>query len=106
MRYDPETTRCPGCGTSFTPTGRQRWCSNACRQAGWRNRQPAPNPIPADAADRRVPTVYQRPDCHQRLTDSQRCHDCNTFCHKLGPGGPCPHCDEPLTLEELLNSWA
>lgn len=23
-------------------------------------------------------------------------------CRKLGPGGPCPHCDEPVVLADLL----
>jgi hypothetical protein len=30
---------CPRCCTTFRPvTGWQRWCSPACRQAGWRRR--------------------------------------------------------------------
>ncbi len=28
--------------------------------------------------------------------------DCNTFCTKIGTGGTCPSCDEPITLDELL----
>lgn len=100
MRNDPETTACPQCGAPFTPTGRQRFCSNACRQAAWRRRhQPAATSQPDPG--RRARVVYQCPGCDQRLIDTQRCDDCNTFCTKLGPGGPCPHCAEPLTTHEL-----
>ena len=31
---------CPACGRPFTPAGRRRWCSDACRQAAWRRRNP------------------------------------------------------------------
>jgi hypothetical protein len=33
-RYDSVTTNtCPACGQPFTPSGRRRWCSAACKQA-------------------------------------------------------------------------
>ncbi len=31
----------------------------------------------------------------------RRCPDCNLFTRRLGHGGRCPHCDEPVTLDEL-----
>jgi hypothetical protein len=33
----------------------------------------------------------------------QRCADCGTFMHRVGLGGLCPCCDEPVTIDELLN---
>ena len=42
-RNDTAAT-CPACGQPFTPAGRRRWCSDACRQAAWRQRHPAPDP--------------------------------------------------------------
>ena len=98
-----ETTPCPVCGQPFTPVGRQRVCSAACRQAAWRRRQVAPVP----SIPRRTPrasTIYVCPNCDARYLGEQRCSDCGSFCRKLGPGAPCPHCDEPVLLADLLLS--
>ena len=95
------TIPCPVCGLPFTPAGRQRVCSAACRQSAWRRRHGAPPPsIPSRAA--RVATVYQCPSCDQRYLGQQRCPDCGIFCHRVGPGGLCPQCDEPVALGDLL----
>ena len=95
------TTPCPVCGRPFTPAGRQRVCSAACRQAAWRRRQAQPVPsIPLRA--RRASTIYECPACETRYLGEQRCAECATFCRKLGPGAPCPHCDEPVLLADLL----
>lgn len=95
------TIPCPMCGLLFTPVGRQRVCSAACRQAAWRRRHTVPTPnIPHRAA--RVATVYQCPACDQRYLGDQRCPDCGVFCRRVGPGGLCPHCDEPVALTDLL----
>ena len=93
------TMRCLTCGATFTASGRRRYCSDACRQAAWRQRQPTltQSAKPAQRAD----TVYQCPHCDARYLNEQRCSDCNTFCHRLGPGAPCPHCDEPVTIADL-----
>lgn len=94
-------TRCPLCATPFTPIGRQRFCSHACRQAAYRRRQPITAPvIPAPRARRDV-TVYECPDCEQRYHGQQWCPDCNRPCRRIGIGGPCPHCDTPVAIEEL-----
>ena len=99
-----DTAACPACGQPFTRAGRRRWCSAACRQAGWRRRHPAPpapaEPIPARSA--RSHTVCQCPGCEQRYLGQQRCDACGTFCRRLGPGSPCPHCDEPVAVSDLL----
>ena len=65
VRNDTETTAttiCAQCGSSFTPVGRRRWCSDACRQSAWRRRRAAPRPTqPA-----KIDTVYECPQCQTR----------------------------------------
>ena len=118
---------CPVCGGAFQSTGRRRFCSDACRQAAWRRRHPTPGtsgtsalgeaqgrlsgearrlPAPTlpEAAPRpaRSATVYECPSCGTRYLGEQRCPDCRRFCRRVGPGGRCPHCDEPVALSDLL----
>jgi len=94
-----------GVTTGFAPTGRQRFCSHACRQAAYRRRHdqtPAPIELPPprrpDAA-----TIYTCPSCDARYLGEQRCPECNVFCRRIGPGGTCPHCDEAGSVEELMS---
>ena len=100
------TSHCPECGGDLVGArGRQRYCSAACRQRAYRARQPHPDePPPPDRRATRATAIYQCPDCDTRLLAQQRCPDCNTFCTRLGTGGLCPCCDEPVTLDELLNT--
>ena len=37
--------------------------------------------------------------CHE--SREQRCEDCGTFMRRVGIGGHCPACDEPVTIDEL-----
>ena len=107
-RDDPETITCPICQRRFTPTGRQRYCTSACRKTAYRRRHhdpPAPLPVPA-ARPRRHFTVYECPDCEQRLLGEQRCPDCGIFARRIAIGGPCPHCGEPVALTDLLQEVA
>ena len=30
------------------------------------------------------------------------CHDCNRPCARLDFGGPCPHCDQPVTISDII----
>ena len=48
-------------------------------------------------------TVYLCPECEERYLGEQYCSDCGTFCRRLGPGGPCPCCDEAISVTELLS---
>jgi len=102
-RDDHETTRCPVCRLRFTPAGRQLYCSSPCRKTAFRRRRQQPaSTVVAPARPRRGYTVYECPDCGQLLAGEQRCGDCGTFARRVGPGGACPHCQEPVTLTELL----
>jgi hypothetical protein len=46
--------------------------------------------------------VYECPDCGERQAGTRRCPDCNLFMRRVGPGGSCPHCDEPVLVADLL----
>lgn len=46
--------------------------------------------------------VYACPSCDTRFLGEQRCPDCGLFGRRVGPGGLCPHCEEPVALADLL----
>jgi hypothetical protein len=102
LRNDSETTRCAMCGAPVAPIGRQRFCDAACRQAAWRrcHANVAEPLIPTRAP--RLVTVYVCTECETRYLGAQRCPECQRFCKRIGPGGPCPHCDEPVALADLI----
>ena len=104
-RHDPATMTCPLCQRSFSPLGRQRYCSDARRSAAYRRRRAAARPLITvpTARPKRPITVYECPDCGERALGQQRCADCSTFMRKVGPGGECPCCGEPIPLTELLD---
>jgi hypothetical protein len=81
VRDDTATTACAVCGLAFGTQGRQRFCSTLCRQIAWRRRRQAPV---------------------EPLVGEQRCEECNTWCRRVGPGGLCPCCDEPVAVADLL----
>lgn len=101
LRNDSETTACALCGTTFQPVGRQRFCTPAHRQTAWRRRHPIAIPTMPLHTPRQT-TVYQCPACDTRYLGEQYCHECARFCRRLGVGGPCPACDEPVALVDLL----
>jgi predicted RNA-binding Zn-ribbon protein involved in translation (DUF1610 family) len=104
-RDDPATMTCPVCRTSFAPTGRQRYCGLPCRKTAFRRRHTNPPitvVVPA-ARGRRQVTVYECPDCGERLLGEQRCQPCGVFTRRVGVGGACPDCDAPLALADLLD---
>lgn len=104
-RNTPVTATCCICQGPLPPGRPRRTCSDACRQAAWRQRHQPKPPTPTLPANRpRKPaTVYECPDCQTKLLGTQICPDCHTFMRRLGLGGTCPGCDEPLTFDELLN---
>jgi len=95
---------CPVCQRPFTPAGRQTYCSGACRATAYRRRRDTARPpvtVPA-ARPRRPLTVYECDNCGARALGEQRCADCTTFTRRVGMGGTCPSCDEPVAVTELL----
>jgi hypothetical protein len=96
---------CPVCQQSFARQGKRQWCSAACKAAAWRRRRQAEPPriVLPPARPRRPITVYECEGCGARAVGQQRCEECGTFMRKLGLGGPCPHCDEPVAVTELLD---
>lgn len=113
----PADRRCPCCAGAL-PSCRARYCSAACRQRAYRARHSgsalattarrsrhtaAGGVLGLTAAQTMARTVYECPDCQQRFVGLRRCPDCHRFCRKLGLGGTCPGCDEPILLTELLD---
>jgi hypothetical protein len=95
---------CPVCSTPFRRVRRQRYCSDNCRKTAWsRRRQPPSQPVPPvpPARTRRDVTVYSCPSCEERFYGEQWCHDCNQPCTRVGPGGLCPNCDQPVAHTDL-----
>jgi hypothetical protein len=93
---------CAMCGDHFTAQGRRRFCDDACRQAAWRQRHPA-SVLPQ--LPRRLPrssVIYECPACEVRFLGQQRCDDCGVFCKRVGAGGLCPACEEPVAVADLL----
>jgi hypothetical protein len=103
-RHDTVTMPCPVCQRRFTPAGRRKFCSDACRAAAYRRRrdahQASPPTLPK-AQPRRPVTVYECNNCGARALGQQRCEDCATFTRRVGIGGCCPSCDEPVAITEL-----
>ena len=104
-RHDTVTMTCPVCDQPFTPNGRRRFCTDACKAAAYRRRhstQPAPVVAPP-ALPRRPITVYECAQCGIRALGQQRCDDCHLFMTRVGYGGLCPCCDEPIAINDLLD---
>jgi hypothetical protein len=104
-RDDPATMTCPTCQTQFTPTGRQRYCGTPCRKTAFRRRHqhPSTTVVVPTARPRRQMTIYECPTCGERLLGEQRCQQCHVFTRRIGIGGPCPNCYEPVALADLLD---
>lgn len=102
---DGATITCPVCQSFFAPSGRKRFCSDACRRLAWkRQHQAAPVPVvvPPPGQPRRPLTVYECATCGIRAVGEQRCADCGTFMIRVGLGGHCPACDEPVAVADLI----
>jgi len=103
--HDGVTMVCPVCQQRFRPIGRRRFCSDACRALAYRRRRDASRPslvVPV-ARPRRPITVYECDDCGGRALGDQRCEQCGTFMRRVGIGGCCPSCDEPIAVAELVS---
>jgi len=58
---------------------------------------------PHSAHPRQATTIYECHSCGTRALGEQYCQDCRTFTRRVGPGGPCPHCDELVALQDIIN---
>jgi len=100
-------TGCAICGTPLTGRADQRYCSHPCRQAAHRRRtspQLEPPQLPLGRQGIREHTVYECGDCGQRLAGQQWCPDCQRPCRRIGPGGSCPSCGDPITITDLIEA--
>lgn len=103
-------TNCPVCDTALNGRADQRYCSPTCRQTAYRRRtqnptpQPSATPPAARRRSRREHTVYECADCGQRLAGQQWCPDCQRPCRRIGPGGTCPSCGDPITITDLIEA--
>ncbi len=101
---------CPICTQSFVSHGRAIYCSPACRQHAFRLRRlqdrelkqlEAARPL-RRRRDLLAQAIYECPRCQAQYLGQRRCPDCNLMCKRLGLGGECPHCSEPVLLADLL----
>ena len=95
---------CPICQTRFTPAGRQRYCSGACRKTALRRRhqdQP-PAPVPRQPAPGATTPSTNAPTAGSGSPASSAAPTAQIFARRIGLGGPCPHCGEPVALTDLL----
>jgi hypothetical protein len=107
-RHDGVTMTCPVCQDTFAPSGRRAYCGDACRAAAYRRRRDASTTPPAvpPSRPRRPVTIYECGSCGHRALGEQRCDSCSTFMRRIGPGGCCPACDEPIAIAELASQEA
>ncbi len=93
--------------TPFVPAGKRLYCSNACNAAAYRRRKQATPPVVVPRARPRRPiTIYECETCDTRALGEQRCADCGTFMRRIGYGGHCPSCAEPVAVADLLGEEA
>jgi len=96
-------THCWVCGRELPPGRGRRYCSASCRQAAYRRRhQPTAGIALPARQSRRDGTIYQCDGCNARYAGEQWCPDCVRPCRRLGAGGTCPSCGDPILVEELL----
>jgi hypothetical protein len=102
--------RCLVCGTVFEGRGRALYHSRACQQIAYRlrhqqDREPLLAAWTRELRERGTlveQTVYECVRCQERYLGERRCSACSLMCRKLGLGGRCLHCDEPMLVTELL----
>ena len=94
---------CQVCGKAFAASRRvARFCTQACTQKAYRLRHQ--QPLERPPLPKRLPShskVYECPNCDARYLGEQRCSECGVFCRLVGPGGECPHCSQPVALNDL-----
>ena len=96
--------QCPACGLTFLGDRRRIWCSRGCRQKGFHMRRDWPEQAPIVFRRRLSPavTVFRCPACGTRALGQDTCPACATPSNSLGPGGPCPHCSQPVAVVDVM----
>lgn len=77
-------------------------CPARCPQRAYRARR-VQTTVGATTRTPRAQTIYECPTCSERRLGEQRCEDCGAFSRRIGPGGACPHCDEPVLVTDLVD---
>jgi hypothetical protein len=98
-------TACPICQSWFVPlSSRHRYCSSACRRTAWEraHTNPPTGPTHAAALAGEPGDVYACALCHRRRLGPGTCDHCGTWLTRIGLGGACPHCAEPVAIRDLL----
>jgi hypothetical protein len=101
--------RCPApdCGRRLD-SPRAHYCSGRCRMRALRQRRlmnASHGVVGAAAPPARRPVdhcVYECVNCDERFLGERRCPECRLFNRNLGLGAPCPECDHPIVLSELV----
>jgi hypothetical protein len=106
VRDDAETMICLHCAKTFPVSGRSRYCGNACRQRAYRARRGTPAMPTRMTRPPKEGTVYYCDECDTRYLGVQYCESCKRFCRRLGAGGLCPCCDEPVAVKDLIEGVA
>ena len=102
--HDGVTMTCPVCEGSFSRVGRRQFCSDACRAAAYRRRRNMGPPalVLPKSRPRRPVTVYECDLCGERSLGEQYCEQCRTFMRRVGFGGSCPSCGDPIAVTDIL----
>jgi endogenous inhibitor of DNA gyrase (YacG/DUF329 family) len=95
---------CPTCQRFFRPSGRRRFCSDACRLLAWDRQQEARVLVASPPAGQPRPplSVYGCTPCGTRAPSEQRCERCQTPMVRVGLGATCPHCQELVAVADLI----
>ena len=68
----------------------------------WRRRHRADGGPTVPPRPPRSAVVYECSACLTRYLGAQYCSECRRFCRRVGAGGLCPHCDEPVAVADLI----
>ena len=105
LRHDPVTIPCLRCGRPITPAGKRRYCTDACKAAAYRRRKQATTtPVIVPPTRPRKPvTVYECDTAAPASSATSAARSAEAFMRRVGIGGHCPHCDEPVAITDLLD---
>lgn len=105
-RYDPaaQPRVCQTCGREYQGHRPSSYCSATCRQRAFRARRSQPVPVASLRRHIVLDVLYECSECGERYLNGRRCENCNRFCARVGAVLPCPHCEEPILLADMLTA--